>query len=70
MNKPLKYTCPKCGHRYYDMGQIRAAGSFLAKIFDVQNRKFTSITCKRCTYTEFFAAKSSTMGSVFDFFTN
>ncbi len=66
--RPLKYTCPKCGHRDYEIGEIRVTGSFLAKIFDVQNKKFSSVSCKKCSYTEFFKADSSTLSSVFDFF--
>lgn len=67
--KNYKYRCPKCGHRNYEIGQVRAAGSFMAKIFDVQNRKFTSVTCKQCTYTELYNVSSNKLGNVFDFFT-
>ncbi|PSK83904.1 zinc ribbon domain-containing protein [Prolixibacter denitrificans] len=65
-----KYVCPKCGNRYYDVGEIRVAGGFWSKIFDVQGRKFTSVTCTKCSYTEFYGVPSSKLGNVFDFFTN
>ncbi|HPE42912.1 MAG TPA: zinc ribbon domain-containing protein [Bacteroidales bacterium] len=64
----LKYTCPKCGNKQYEIGEIRVTGSLLAKIFDVQNKKYSSVTCSRCTYTEFYKANSSTLANVFDLF--
>ena len=36
----------------------------------MQNRKFTSVSCARCHYTEFYAADSSQLGNIFDLFTN
>jgi predicted nucleic-acid-binding Zn-ribbon protein len=68
--KQLNYNCPKCGNRTYQTGQMRATGGLWSKIFDVQTQKFTSITCERCTYTEFFKAKTSAMSNIFDLFTN
>ncbi|MBC8481186.1 MAG: GTP-binding protein [Planctomycetes bacterium] len=32
--------------------------------------EFTTVTCKRCSYTEIYKADSSTIGNIFDFFTN
>jgi predicted nucleic-acid-binding Zn-ribbon protein len=66
----LKYTCPKCGHKQFETGEMRATGSFVTKLFNIQNRKFTTITCQQCKYTEFFAASSNQMGNILDFFTN
>ncbi len=64
------YTCPKCGNRQYETDEFRATGGFFAKIFDVQNKKFTTVSCTQCTYTEIYRADSSTLGNIFDFFTN
>ncbi len=66
----LDYHCPKCGNTAYETGEVRAAGGFWSKVFDVQHRKFTSITCERCRYTELFKTDSSKLGSIFDLFTN
>ena len=41
-----------------------------AKIFDVQNKRFLTVTCSTCTYTEIYRTTSSTLGNVFDFFTS
>lgn len=70
MNKPLNYTCPKCKNHTYDVSEMRATGGTLSKIFDVQNKKFTSVTCQRCSYTEFYKASTSALSNVFDFFTS
>jgi len=66
----LSYHCPKCGNNTYELGEMRAAGGFWSKIFDVQGKKFSSVTCQRCKYTEFYKGDSSTLGNIFDFFTN
>jgi predicted nucleic-acid-binding Zn-ribbon protein len=62
------YTCPKCNFKTYQLGEIRATGRTLSKIFDIQNQKFTSVTCERCKYTEFYKTKTSAISNVFDFF--
>ena len=66
----LNYTCPKCRNTQYEVGEFRAAGGFLSKIFDVQSKRFTTVTCTKCRYTEIYSAKSSMLGDIFDFFTN
>lgn len=65
-----KYNCPKCGNKQYEVGEIRAPGSFGAKLFNIQNLRFTTINCTRCFYTEIYKTKSSQMGNVVDFFFN
>lgn len=69
-NLNLNYTCPKCGNKTYSTDQFRATGSYLAKVFDIQSKRFTTVSCERCTYTEIYKADSSMLGNVFDFFTN
>ena len=64
----LRFQCPKCRHTGCEIGEIRAAGGFWSKLFDVQNRKLSTVTCGNCRYTEFYAADSSTLGSIFDLF--
>ncbi len=66
----LNYTCPKCKNTNYDIGEFRATGAFLSKIFDVQSKRFTTVTCKNCQYTEIYRASSSMLGNIFDLFTN
>jgi predicted nucleic-acid-binding Zn-ribbon protein len=66
----LNFTCPKCQNQSYDVGEFRGAGGFWSKIFDVQGKRFTTVSCTRCHYTEFYAADSSLLGNIFDLFTN
>lgn len=67
MIKPLKYVCPKCGNKISSIGEIRTASSFLTKIFNIQNRRFTSVTCTVCKYTELYNTPSKKIGDVLDF---
>lgn len=62
-----QYICPKCGNKEYEADQFQATGGNLAKIFDVQNKKFTTISCKRCGYTELYKTQSSSGWNVLDF---
>jgi len=64
------YKCPKCSNRTYELDQMQATGGTFTKLFNIQNKSFTSVTCKKCTYTEFFKTKTSKITNVFDFFTN
>ena len=65
-----KYICPKCRNTQYETDELRATGGFLIKVFDVQNKKFTTVTCTRCKYTEIYKASTSMLGNIFDLFTN
>ena len=66
----LDFTCPKCRAHSYDVGEFRGAGGFWSKIFDVQGKRFTTVSCTRCHYTEFYKAETSMLGNIFDLFTN
>ncbi|MCK4235834.1 MAG: zinc ribbon domain-containing protein [Candidatus Krumholzibacteria bacterium] len=66
----LNYKCPKCTNTQYEVSEFRAAGGFLTKIFDIQSKRFTTVTCSRCRYTEIYRADSSMLGNIFDFFTD
>ena len=65
-----KYVCPKCGNTQYETDEFRATGGFLSKVFDVQSKKFATVTCTNCKYTEIYKASSSMLGNIFDLFTN
>lgn len=65
----VNYVCPKCRNTDYETGQLRAAGGFLTKVFDVQSKRFTTVSCTQCKYTEIYKAPSSMLGNIFDFFT-
>ncbi|RIJ42817.1 zinc ribbon domain-containing protein [Pontibacter oryzae] len=67
--REINYTCPKCGGTHAEVDEFRATGGFLTKLFDIQNKRFTTVTCTNCTYTEIYKASSSQLGDVFDLFT-
>jgi predicted nucleic-acid-binding Zn-ribbon protein len=60
------FSCYRCGHDVCEVGEARATGGMLSKLFDIQTRKFTTVTCARCKVTEFYAVESSLLGNVFD----
>jgi len=64
------WQCPKCKNREFETGQIAATGGGLSKFFNIQNKKFTTITCTNCNYTEIYKTESSTLENVLDFFGN
>ena len=64
----LNYSCPKCGNTTYEVGQFYAAGGFWSKVFDIQGRKFTTITCAQCRYVEIYQADRSQLENIFDLF--
>lgn len=63
------WHCQKCHHRDFETDQFRATGGMFAKIFDIQNKRFTTVSCNNCHYTEIYRTSSSNLGNVFDFFT-
>lgn len=69
MEQQLNYVCPKCGSRQYELDEIRTTGGPISKLLDVQNKKFTAVTCAKCKYTEFYKARTSMLGNIFDLFT-
>lgn len=62
-----QFVCPKCNSSQYEVDEMRATGGQLAKLFDVQNKKFTMVSCTNCGYTELYKRKTSGVGNVVDF---
>ncbi|HSG70838.1 MAG TPA: zinc ribbon domain-containing protein [Planctomycetaceae bacterium] len=62
------WQCTKCGHDAFDTDIFQATGGTLAKLFDIQNKKFTTVTCQRCTFTEIYKTDSSNLDNVLDYF--
>jgi len=65
-----RYECAKCGNDSYETDEITTTGSGFSKFFNVQNRKYTAVTCRNCSYTEFYKGRTSTLGNIVDFFGN
>ncbi|MGQ8338457.1 zinc ribbon domain-containing protein [Sunxiuqinia sp. A32] len=65
------YQCPKCGGRKPGVDEIRTTGSGFTKYFNIQNRKFTAISCSSCGFTEFYrGGRSGGASNVLDFIIN
>ncbi|MGX7200278.1 zinc ribbon domain-containing protein [Enterococcus nangangensis] len=66
MNKK-QYVCEKCGNTHYVADQFQATGGNFAKLFDVQNKKFITVSCSQCGYTELYRNQTSSGMNVLDF---
>lgn len=64
-----QYECLKCGNKKFETDTIRTTGGVFSKIFDVQNKKFTVVSCTSCRYSELYKGDTTTLGNVLDFFT-
>lgn len=62
-----KYRCPKCGNTQAEADVIRTTGNGFSRFFNIQNRRFTAITCTRCKYSEFYKGTVSSLGNIADF---
>jgi len=68
--KHENWECPKCRNKEFETDQFAATGGGLTKFFNIQSKKFSTITCTRCKYTEIYQASTSTLGNILDFFGN
>lgn len=66
MNKQ-QYVCDKCGNHSFVHDQFQATGGNFAKIFDVQNKKFITVSCTQCGYTELYRSETDGMWNILDF---
>lgn len=64
------WHCPKCENTQFESDQFQSTGGGIAKFFNVQNKKFVTITCTQCRYTEMYKEETSTAGNILDFFGN
>lgn len=62
-----QYVCPKCGYQNYVSDQFQATGGNFAKIFDIQNKKFITISCENCGYTELYKSQTDSGMDILDF---
>lgn len=67
MPKTNKWICPKCNCEIYDIDTIRTTGGTFSKIFDIQNKRFDTISCKKCGYTEFYKRDVNATENIIDF---
>jgi len=70
MSEQRRFTCCKCGSHSYETDQFQATGGTFAKLFDIQNKKFITVSCTQCGYTELYKSKTSNGENFLDFLTN
>ncbi len=66
----LRFQCAKCKNSACETGEIRAAGGFWTKLFNIQSQRFSTFTCNQCGFTEVYKRKTKTGENVLDFFVN
>lgn len=60
------FECAKCRHGRCEADDFHGTGG-LVRFYDVQNKKFTTVSCTRCGYTELYRGDKSMLSNVFDF---
>jgi len=66
----IKYVCPKCGCTEYESDQYQATGGNFARMFDIQNKKFITVSCTSCGYTELYKSATDSGMNILDFLFN
>ena len=62
-----QFVCQKCGCMQYESDQFQATGGNFAKLFDIQNKKFITVSCTQCGYTELYKAQGKDGSDILDF---
>jgi Predicted nucleic-acid-binding protein containing a Zn-ribbon domain len=65
-NHILKYVCPKCGNKEYELGEMWTISSFWTKVFEYYSRRFTYVSCTRCHFTELYKVPKKQIGEVYN----
>jgi len=60
------YSCKKCQHAKYHTGEIREVSGLISKIFNLQTRRFKTVSCDQCGYTEYYERAQSALANVTD----
>lgn len=69
-NQQKQFVCAKCGSTSFEHDQFQATGGNFAKIFDIQNKRFITISCTRCGFTELYKQQTSTGWNILDLLMN
>jgi uncharacterized protein len=66
-NQILRYTCPKCGNKEYEIGEMWTFGSIWTRMFKYYKWRFTFVSCKKCSFTEFYKIPRKEIGEIINF---
>jgi len=61
-----KYSCDKCAGTRCETGEIRTTGSGFSRHLNFQHKKFATVSCTTCGYTEIY--KMGSGGKISDIF--
>lgn len=62
----LNFTCAKCGHSDSEVNDMSTTSGMMSRMVNLQDRRFSAVTCLRCSYTELYKTSSSALHNVFD----
>lgn len=62
----LNFTCAKCGHKEYEVNDMSTTSGMMSRMTNLQNRRFSAVSCRRCFYTELYKTDSGALRNVFD----
>ncbi len=65
-----EWKCEKCGNTEFEKDQFQATGGNFSKLFDVQNKKFITVSCTKCGYTEIYKTGTGAGMNILDFLMN
>lgn len=65
----FKFECMKCQHTAFEVGQLRGNGGLFSSIFNYNNKRFYSISCRACGFTEFYKRDLNSREKAVDLFT-
>ncbi len=65
---PNATGCPKCGHTEASTDSISTTGGGLSKMFDIQTKSFTVVSCENCGYSELYKDVRNRGSDVVDVF--
>ncbi len=65
-----EWKCEKCGNTEFEKDQFQATGGNFSKLFDVQNKKFITVSCTKCGYTEMYKTGTDAGMNILDFLMN
>ena len=62
-----QFVCAKCGNTQYESDQFQATGGNFSRLLNVQNKKFITLSCTQCGYTELYKAQTDSGMNILDF---
>ena len=64
------WKCQKCDGVEFEEDYIMTTGKGFSRFFNVQNRRFLTVTCSNCRLTDLYKSESNKWMNVMDFLGN